>query len=293
MAEAVSNAVRRELDDLLRGACGGMLFGVPLLYTMEVWWIGSLSRPELLLGVLAATFGVVFFLNRTSGFRSTRDVPVADSLKDSVEALAVGLVSVFAVLVLLREITAATPLRDGLGKVVYEATPFVLGVGLASHFLRGDRVAGDDEAGDDDDGAPHSGGDPRINATVADVGATLLGSVFVAFNIAPTDEIPMITAAMSPAWLVGVVVVSLVLSYAIVFTAGFGSQPARRAQRGVIQHPVTETVVAYLLALGAAVVMLWFFQRWGRDDPFDMVLHQAIVLGLPACVGGAAGRLAV
>lgn len=287
------NAVRREIDDVVRGACGGMLFGVPLLYTMEVWWVGTMSRPELLFGVLAATFGVVFLLNRTSGFRSTRDVRLADALKDSVEALAIGVVCVFAVLVLLREITAATPPQEALGKVAYEATPFVIGVGLASHFLRGDRVSGNDEAGDGGKVGPDSGANQRIDATVADVGATLLGSIFVAFNIAPTDEIPMLAAAMSPAWLLGMVVVSLVLSYGIVFAAGFGSQPARRMQRGVMQHPVTETVLSYLLALAAAVTMLWFFQRWSIDDPFDLVLHQAIVLGLPASVGGAAGRLAV
>jgi hypothetical protein len=30
---------------IIRGACGGFLFGIPLLYTMEVWWVGSLAKP--------------------------------------------------------------------------------------------------------------------------------------------------------------------------------------------------------------------------------------------------------
>lgn len=285
---AVPDEIRTEVEDAVRGACGGMLFGVPLLFTMEVWWVGGASPPTLLFGVLAGTFTVVFLLNRTSGFRSTRDVRIADALKDSVEAIAIAVVCVLAVLVLIREITGDTPLQDALGKVVYEATPFAIGVGLARHFLRGGRTSGD---GEEDDGAAE--GDPRINATVADVGATLLGAIFVAFNIAPTDEVPMITAAMTPAWIIGMVVMSLVVSYGIVFAAGFSSQDARRSQPGVIQHPVTETLVCYLLALAAAVVLLWFFQRWDADDPFDMVLHQAVVLGFPAAIGGAAGRLAV
>jgi putative integral membrane protein (TIGR02587 family) len=289
---ATRSPARRELDDLVRAACGGMLFGIPLLYTMEVWWVGSISDPRLLLAVLAVTFAVVFLLNRTSGFRSTRDVRMSDSLKDSVEAVAIGLVCVFAILVLLREITSRTPLDEALGKIVYEATPFVIGVGMARHFLRGDRTAGDDE--DAADGADAGAGDDRpINATLADVGATLLGAVFIAFNIAPTDEIPMITAALSPAWICAVVAVSLLVSYGIVFAAGFGSQAARREQPGIIQHPITETVFCYLIALIAAAAMLWFFQRWGSGDPFDMVLHQSIVLGLPAAIGGAAGRLVV
>lgn len=285
---AVADDIRVEVEDAVRGACGGMLFGVPLLFTMEVWWVGGTSPPSLLLGVLLATFAIVFLLNRTSGFRSTRDVRIADALKDSVEAMAIAIVCVLAVLVLIREITSATPLQDALGKVVYEATPFAIGVGLARHFLRGGRTGEDDG-----DGRPASEEDPRINATLADIGATLLGAIFVAFNIAPTDEVPMITAAVTPAWVVGIVVMSLVVSYGIVFAAGFSSQGARRSQPGVIQHPVTETLVCYLLAMAASLVMLWFFQRWDADDPFDMVLQQAVVLGFPAAVGGAAGRLAV
>lgn len=277
-------ALRREVDDVVRATCGGMIFGIPLLYTMEVWWVGGASSPRLLYAVLAATFGVVLLLNRTSGFRSTRDVRLVDALKDSVEALAISLVCVLAVLVLIREITGDTPLQDGLGKIVYEAAPFAIGVGLASHFLRPDDREVDD---------PGEGGGPPIDATLADMGGTLLGSLFVAFNIAPTDEVEMITAAMTPTWIVAIVVTSIVISYAIVFAAGFSSQERRRAQPGPFQHPLTETLVCYLLSFGAAVAMLWFFQRWDVTDPFDMVLQQAAVLALPAAVGGAAGRLVV
>ena len=267
-----------------------MLFGIPLLYTMEVWWIGSATGPEAMLLVLLVAFSIVFLLNRTSGFRSTRDVRIADALKDSVEALAIGLACVFVVLVLIREITPDTPRSEALGKIVYEVTPFVVGIGLASHFLRRGRTQPGDDAASGD---ASEVGERSINATLADVGATLLGSVFVAFNIAPTDEIPLISAAMTPGWALAAVGASLVLSYAIVFEAGFSNERQRRAQPGVIQHPVTETFVCYLLSLLAAAAMLWFFQRWTLSDPLDVVVVRTLVLGLPATIGGAAGRLAV
>jgi putative integral membrane protein (TIGR02587 family) len=285
MALSEGSAVRTELSDVVRGVCGGMLFGIPLLYTMEVWWVGATTSPRAMLAVLAATFAIVLLLNRTSGFRSTRDVRLVDALKDSVEALAIGVLCVLAVLVLIREITSATPRLEALGKIAYESTPFVIGVGLASHFLRKGRAEGDAGEGKE--------GERTINATLADVGATLLGSVFVALNIAPTDEIPMILSAMSPTWVVAAALVSLVLSYAIVFEAGFSNEEQRRAQPGVLQHPMTETFACYLLSLLAAGAMLWFFQRWTFADPFDLVLQQVVVLGLPATIGGAAGRLAV
>jgi uncharacterized membrane protein len=36
-----------EVDDLLRGLSGGVLVGIPLIYTMEMWWIGeTISMPR-------------------------------------------------------------------------------------------------------------------------------------------------------------------------------------------------------------------------------------------------------
>ncbi|HAG80715.1 MAG TPA: TIGR02587 family membrane protein, partial [Cyanobacteria bacterium UBA12227] len=54
-----SNIWTSELLELIRGASGGFLFGIPLLYTMEVWWIGSLSQPHMLLVAIGITFFVV------------------------------------------------------------------------------------------------------------------------------------------------------------------------------------------------------------------------------------------
>jgi putative integral membrane protein (TIGR02587 family) len=286
----VSSPWTEELNQVVRGASGGMLFGIPLLYTMEVWWIGSATSPLRMLVVLGVTFVIVLILNRTAGFRSTKDVHLADALRDSVEAMAIALLCVFVLLVILREIDSHTPLAEGLGKVVYETTPFAFGIGLARHFLQKGRTAGDD---DDDEEGDEDEDEGALNATAADVGATLLGSVFIAFNIAPTDEVPMITAAVSPLWLLVVMAATLVISYCIVFEAGFSDQDKRRSQPGAIQHPVTETLVCYLLSLVAAAAMLWFFQRSTFHEPPIDVLAEVLVLGLPGSIGGAAGRLAV
>ncbi len=271
----------------MRAASGGLLFGVPLLYTMEVWWTGTHTTPEQMLLVLGLLSVPVLALNRTAGFRSRRDVRMADAVADTIEALAVGVAVTFGVLVLLQEITVDTPALEGLGKVVYECVPFCLGVGVARHFLHGGRSGDGDDEVDDDEGSDVEG----MNPTVADLGATVLGAVFVALSIAPTDEVPMITGALSPAWLLALMAASLVSSYGIVFAADFGDQEDRHTQRGPFQHPITETVVSYLAALGVAAALLWLFQR-GVDPPSDL-LARTVVLGFPASIGGAAGRLAV
>lgn len=281
-----------ELQDWLRGAAGGFLFGIPLLYTMEVWWIGSYTEPPLMLLVLTITFIIVFLLNRTDGFRQVSPDRPWQALMDSVEALAIGTLCATLILVLLREINPQTPLNEAVGKVVLEGLPFAVGVALARSILSGDRRQADGEA-DAGKTAASSDGPSRYNATLADVGATLVGTIFIASNIAPTDEVEMLSAATSPPWLLAILVASLVISYCIVFVAGFTTQDRRLHQQGTFQHPLVETVMTYLLSLGAATLMLWFFHRLGPSDPWPVWLEETLILGLPSTIGGAAGRLAV
>jgi putative integral membrane protein (TIGR02587 family) len=289
-----ANPWSAELQDLIRAASGGLLFGVPMLYTMEVWWIGSTAGPLRLYAVLALSFIPIFFLNRTSGFRSTKDVGFLDALMDTVDAVAISIVSVTVILVVLREITAATPLGQSLGKILYEGIPFSVGVGLASHFLTDqERAEPTPSPESNQDDVETETTDRDISASVSDSGATLIGALVVAFSIAPTDEVPLLASAINARWLVVLVLVSLLVSYAIVFEAGFTSQNERHEHQGLFQAPVAETVVSYLLSLLAAYTMLWFFDRISPEEPWFTTLTHVVVLGFPAAVGGAAGRLAV
>lgn len=276
-----------EIDDLYRAIAGGFLFGIPLLYTMEVWWVGSYTSHPQRLTALVITYSVVFLLNRTAGFRKLQGIQTRDALMDSVEALGIGLICATVVLVLLREITSSTPIGEAFGKLILEAVPFSLGVALANQYLG---------HSDDSQSQPTGRSSKSANgldATLADIGATLTGAVIVALNIAPTEEVPMLAAAVSPLWLLLIMVASLGISYLIVFEADFANQAKRRQQHGIFQRPLSETVMAYLLSLLAAMAMLYFFQQLSFSDPWSVWLSYTLLLGFPATVGGAAGRLAI
>lgn len=275
-------AWKNELDDLVRGACGGFLFGIPLIYTMEVWWVGSAAPPSLLLLTLLITLIVVFLMNRTEGFRKTRSVQFVAAATDTIEALALGLLGAALMLVLLREVTLETQLSEALGKIIFESVPFSLGVTLANQFLRGEPNGDEPQPPED-----------NLNETWTDIGATLIGATIIAFNIAPTDEVPMLAAGVEGVWLLATMGVSLLISYSIVFQANFANQSKRQRQPGLFQDPLSETVVSYLISLIAAVLMLCFFHQLGPHDPWITWLRYAIILGLPATIGGAAGRLAI
>jgi putative integral membrane protein (TIGR02587 family) len=283
---------KTELVDMVRAASGGLLFGVPLLFTVEVTWTGQHTGPRQALAVLAVSFILLTVLNHTAGFRGTEDKSLRLALTDAVEGVALAIVLVVAMLALLGEVDSTTPLSVILGKTVYEVLPMCVGIGVAHSILRETSGSVGSASEADARGRKHaSSGSTSLNASVSDLGASLIGAVFIALSIAPTDEVPMVTASRSPIWLLMIVAASLLIAYSIVFVAGFAGQTRRHAQQGLLQHPLIETVASYVVALVSSFAMLWLFQR--ADAPRRVTLAQVIVLGLPAAIGGAAGRLAI
>ncbi|MBE9118734.1 TIGR02587 family membrane protein [Lusitaniella coriacea LEGE 07157] len=283
-----TDAWSKERKELISGASGGFLFGIPMLYTMEVWFIGSHVRPPVLLDILIVTYTVVFLLNRVEGFRNSGRDGVLDAAAESVEALAIGLVCAAIMLVILQQITLETSLDEGIGKIVFEGVPFALGVALSRSILSGDRWSSGNPSASNKNKQPNLWKD-----TLTDMSATSIGAIIIAFNIAPTDEVLLLAAAASPLWLLAIIVVSLLVSYGIVFASGFTSQQKRQQQQGLFQGPLSETIFSYLISILASALMLWFFQQLSWNDPWDLWLRYTVILGLPATIGGAAGRLAV
>ena len=227
--------LKSEFDDLVRGMCGGFLFGVPVLYTIEVWWIGSSVSPPWLIGVLLTTLLGTYLLSSTAGFRKSQAATKREAFADAVEAIALGLLCAALMLVVMRQITLETRLSGAIGQIIFESVPFSLGVALANQFLQG----GDDDSSDSKKSqAPQKSErffpENNLNETISDISVTLLGAVIVAFSIAPTDEVTVLVSAIHGLWLLAIVIISLVLSYSIVFQANFTRQSQRRLQEGPI-----------------------------------------------------------
>src|SRR5215207_4903510 len=81
--------VTQSLREYGRGVAGGLLFSLPLLYTMEVWWAGFTSHPFRLAAYVAATFALLLGYNYFAGLR--RDSCFSEVVIDSVEELGLGI----------------------------------------------------------------------------------------------------------------------------------------------------------------------------------------------------------
>ena len=199
---------------------------------------------------------------------------------------------------LLRRITLDTPLSEALGKLIFEGVPFSRVCTLARSTLSRRRSDGRRTLDTEDSVLEPAATSLRntvgnaLSDTLSDIDATLHGASVIACSIAPTEEVAILASDLPPLWLLLVMAASLTISYIIVFASGFADRRAR-ASRGLLLSPLTETLAAYVVVLIASTLMLIFFQQLTVNDPWQEWLSNIIVLGLPASVGGAAGRILV
>ena len=275
LTPAFSPPDRSYLRDLGRAFGGALLFILPLLMTMEMWAFGFAMDRTRLLVFIGASLPLLFGLAYYAGF-SARRGPVNDLL-DTAAALAVGFTTAAALLLLFGVLNLKTTPADAVGQIAIQAVPGAIGALLARRQLS----AGSGEEGSqgDEDQASYSG----------ELFLMAVGALFLALNLAPTEEMILIGYKATPWHALAILVTSLLLLHVVVFTAGFAGQE----EQG---RPITAffhfTLPGYAIAVGVSLFTLWAF---GRTDGEDLagVVNTTVVLALPASVGAAAARLLV
>lgn len=273
-----------EARTFCRAFSGAFLFGIPLLFTMEMWSLGSYTAMWKLLVMLSLALFANFSLSYFASFRHDRQRSFGGHLGQAIDAVAVGAVASAIVLLVLNRISFDHPVDSILGKIIVQIVPLSIGASIA-HAVFG---TGQNRQGNEQGRRPEA-----WRATINDVGATAAGGIFIGFNFAPTDEIPMLAAELGSGHMIAMIGLSLLITYAIVFESGFDPDVHRRRCGGLFNDPMTETAMAYAVSLLVAVGALYLFGGVRIGDPIGAIVAQALVLGLPTAVGGAAGRLVV
>jgi putative integral membrane protein (TIGR02587 family) len=132
----------------------------------------------------------------------------------------------------------------------------------------------------------------RLSQDRQKVLATLVGAVFFAFNVAPTDEPWKMTMEATPVHFPLIVLFSLVVSYVIVFEAEFADRP-RGYTTGVLGNPFAETLLSYVLSLAVSYLFLVGFGHVQPDTPAYTQVAATVMLGYVTAIGGSAGRVLV
>ncbi len=273
----------QEFIRTIRLFSGAFLFGIPFVYTMEMWWIGMYVDLWKLLLFIAIAFFVGVTLIYFSTPQNKRDLP--GSFMQTVNSVAVGILSSLLVLVVLNEINLTVPLRSAVGMTAVMTVPLSIGASASTSIL-GTKQSQNRQGNPKNQ---HKGSQWRKLAN--DIGATAAGGIFIGLPIAPTREVPRLAATMGYWNLLMVIALSLAVTYLIVFVAGFTASNAPYRSSGPFQHPLTETVLAYILSLLIALVTLYLFGVIHFSQPLYPLMQHVLVLGLPTTVGGAAGRL--
>jgi putative integral membrane protein (TIGR02587 family) len=257
---------------LARGFGGSILFALPLLMTMEMWWLGFYLAPVRILLLMAIFFPVLVGVAHYIGFGETTSL--GHAALHTVTAYAVAIVSSAVMLGILGVLKPGMGWHELVGKTAIQAGPGALGALLAqSHF-----------------GASDAKDARRQDASyVEHMFFMIVGALFVALTVAPTDEMPLIGYMMRNVHTLVAVAFSLALLHFFAHGVGFEGHAAAQPG-GAVSTFFRLAVVGYALALAVSAFLLYVFGRFD-DTQIAPALHTTVALGLPAAIGAAAARI--
>ena len=261
---------------LARAFGGAIIFGLPILMTMEMWQIGVSMPPLRLMLLLVLSLPLLVGLSAMIGFERTVDVK--NDLLDACVALAVGTVASVAVLFLIGVLRAGQSPAEMVGRVALQVVPASLGALLAQGQL-----GGEDEKEEEERRREEAG-------YWGEIFLMGVGALFLSFNIAPTEEVLLVGARMTAWHALAMVVVSLIVMHAFVYAVEFHGQAHVPEGTPAWSVFLRYTLVGYAVVLLMSAYMLWTFGRLDGVSGGELV-SVILVLGFPGAIGAAAARL--
>lgn len=259
---------------LLRAFGGAILFAFPLLMTMEMWWLGFYMDRSRLFLFLALNFFLLLGLSFFAGFRES--FSLKEEALDACAAYGVGAIASAAILALFGIITLDTPPGEVLGKIAVQSVPASIGA-MAARKQLGEE--------DNQDEEPKGGYAGQLFLMLA-------GALFLAFNVAPTEEMILISYKMTAWHGLALVLASIFLLHAFVYSLDFAGEEKLPGDGGFWRSFFGYSLPGYGIALVVSLYVLWTFGRTEDAAPAQIALMTA-VLGFPAALGAAVARLVV
>ena len=307
--QAPDQSVEHFGQGLARAFAGALIFSISLLMTMEMWWLGfTIDRVRLAIftvATVALLIGLAFY----RGFEES--LSAYSAVVDAFVGYAVGVVSAAIFLPLFGTVTLAMPVDEIVGKIALLATAGSIGALLARSQLGstgddqatdknkagqegGNKEEGDKEEGDKEGGSQENGAEKAQNMIErtywGELFIMIVGTLFVGYAVAPTEEIPLIAYQTNSWHAILMVVFSLVIIHSFVYLINFRGQEEIPEHLGFWALFRRYSIAGYLVVFLTTLYILWTFGRTDNTD-IAMILRMTIVLALPGAFGAAAARL--
>lgn len=260
---------------LARAFGGALIFGLPILMTMEMWWLGFYVHPLRLVVFILLNVPLLIGLSYYAGFEETSG-PM-DDVVDAFIAYAVGFAVAALSLWLLAIIGPGMSANEVIGKIAIQAVPASIGAMLTRSQFGEQQQA------------------EEARRRHAHYGGTLflmgVGALFLSASLASTEEMVLIAYMMTPGHVLGLILFSLLLMHGFLYAViGKGKTDVPADDIPFWRVFFSYTVVGYALALLISWAILWIFGRTAGLAPQELV-QAVVVVGFPAAVGAGAARL--
>lgn len=263
---------------LLRGSGGALIFGIPMLMTMELWFIGFYMPRERLLLLLLVNIPLLVVLARRIGFENT--FSWREAVRDAMIAYALAILTSGLVLMLFGVLTADMPVREWVGKIALQSVPASIGAMLGRSQLG---------QADEEDDAEETGG-TMTTGYAGELFMMAIGALFLCLNVAPTEEIILISFKMSPWHALAAIAASLVIMHGFVYAVSFRGTHQLAEHMPAWHALIRFTFPGYIVACIISLYVLWTFGRLD-DTSWTQVMMSMVVLNVPGSLGAAAARL--
>ena len=256
-----------------RGIAGALLFALPMQMTMEMWALGfTMDRWRLVLLLLLA-IPLLIGISHRIGFEETSSW--REGARDAMIAYGIGIITSAIMLCLFKLLMADMPAQEIAGKIAVQAVPASIGALLGRSQLG----SGKDDAEDD----PQTGYGSELFMMA-------VGALFLSLNMAPTEEMILISYKMTPWHALATILLSIALMHAFVYAVSFKGGHELSSDTPWWHAFIRFTLPGYVIALLISLYALWSFGRLDGSS-FTPAMMAMIVLAFPGAIGAAAARL--
>lgn len=123
----------QSLKEYGRGIIGGLIFSLPIIYTMEMWWAGFTLPPEKLLLNVVVTYLLLLGYNNFCGIH--HDHTFWDVCRESVEEIGIAFLATFLFLWLIGRLDLSMSISEMAGKTIVETMIVAIGISVGTEQL--------------------------------------------------------------------------------------------------------------------------------------------------------------